>query len=115
MDAGPLLRPLLRAKGGGHRLKQLIAPASTPILATSYTRILDRCKEMCQELHIIKAIGLHSFRIGAATTAFNNGVDGVMVQRMGRWRSPVYAALYSRQSLHSYLHINRSLGLAETA
>ena len=38
----------------------------------------------------------HSFRIGAATTAANCGVQDSLIKTMGRWESAAYTALYIR-------------------
>ena len=37
-----------------------------------------------------KSYAGHSFRIGAATSAHLNGIDGSTIMTLGRWKSPVH-------------------------
>jgi hypothetical protein len=110
VDAGPLLRPVIYYQNK-HVLKQLTSPVTSPIFALSYTRLLERCKEFCDVAGIPSNVTLHSFRIGAATQAYNNGVEMSFIKTFGRWKSTSCPVLYSRQSLDAYLHVNRALGL----
>jgi hypothetical protein len=59
-DVGPLLRPL-RYTAEGHVLKDLVGTLSNPVSSLSYTRLLERCQEMCRFVGLDKAMGLHSF------------------------------------------------------
>ncbi len=50
----------------------------------------------------------HSFRIGAATTAFGQGVPDVLIKTMGRWESSAYM-LYIRTPREQLCAVARSL------
>jgi integrase len=110
VDAGPLSRQV-RFAGNKHVLKQVTSSVDDPIFALSYTRLLQRCKEFCVTAGIDNNITLHSFRMGAATQAYNNGVELSYIRSFGRWKSLSCPILYSRQNLDAYLHVNRALGL----
>jgi hypothetical protein len=68
---------------------------------------------MCARVGIERIITLHSFRIGAATTAADAGVPVRLIRHMGGWASDAMPLLYSRSTLHGLLHVARSLHLAE--
>jgi hypothetical protein len=73
-DVDPLLRPV-RYTADGHVLKDLVDTLSDPVCSLSYTRLLERCQEMCRFVGLDKAIGLHSFRIGGITAAADSRVS----------------------------------------
>ncbi|XP_034091666.1 uncharacterized protein LOC117559108 [Gymnodraco acuticeps] len=50
----------------------------------------------------------HSFRIGAATSAANQGVSSSSLQQLGRWSSSAFSS-YIRPDLNAVLAIQRSL------
>ena len=58
---------------------------TSPLTKYQFNAVLRKVMTFCgwQELHFTS----HSFRIGAATTAFELGVSQTDIQRMGRWRS----------------------------
>jgi integrase len=112
MDCGPLLRPVLRV-GADHKLKTVLGSVSAPVFSLTASRFLERCKAMCARVGIERIITLHSFRIGAATTAADAGVPVRLIRHMGGWASDAMPLLYSRSTLHGLLHVARSLHLAE--
>ena len=50
----------------------------------------------------------HSFRIGAATTAAERGIEDSLIKMMGRWESSAYQ-LYVRASHQSLASMSRRL------
>ena len=50
----------------------------------------------------------HSFRIGAATMAAQNGLEDLMIQTLGRWRSDAYK-LYIKISQAQLANVSRTL------
>ena len=63
-------------------------PNLIPVTVNAFHRIFKATLDMCQlSSSIYKP---HSFRIGAATLAFQNGASGEVIQRMGRWKSDAF-------------------------
>lgn len=54
----------------------------------------------------------HSFRIGAATTAAEKGIEDSTIKMLGRWESSAYQ-LYVRASQHTLASISRRLVLSD--
>ncbi len=81
----------------------------SPVFSLSDTTMGEHLKDMCAQAGITAKLTLHSFRIGAASEAESKGVERQFIKRLGRWQSDAMPALYSRQTLDSYLHVARSL------
>lgn len=62
---------------------------SSPLTRYQFTNVLARAVDFCDfpNKTLFKS---HSFRIGAATTARQNGIPDSEIQTMGRWRSGAF-------------------------
>jgi site-specific recombinase XerD len=109
-DVGPLLRGIRRTPSG-HSLRQLVGTVTSPVPSLSYSRLLERCHEMCRAVGLSENIALHSMRIGGATGAVAGGADIRLVQRHGRWLSGASMSLYIRDPLLSLLSVSAALSL----
>lgn len=112
-DVGPLLRQLSR-KGGEWQLQHTTAPWRSCIPALPYKEFAARMKLLLKAAGITKAIGTHSFRIGATTAAVEGGADPDLVQKAGRWRSQqVFQNTYVRDGVARKLAVSQSMNLQE--
>jgi cleavage and polyadenylation specificity factor subunit 1 len=109
-DCGPLLRRVYR-QGQSQILQQVTSSLAHPIPALSYTRLLERCKELCAQAGITRHITLHSFRIGASTEAAEAGATTTMIRLFGGWASDAMPCLYVRNTFRQTMHTARLLGL----
>ena len=65
-----------------------MTPNGTAVSRHSFTQILSLVFQRC-DLDSSKYKG-HSFRIGAATFAAENGFSDVQIRAMGRWKSDAF-------------------------
>ena len=78
----------------------------------SYSRMRQLVLEKLTSLgYEAKNFGLHSFRVGGATTAANKGLPERLFKRHGRWRSERAKDGYVKDSLEKRLRVTKSLGL----
>ena len=91
--------PLLPFQTLAHYLayRSSIASPSEPLFATDDGKPVTRYWFQAQLKSIITRVGIpadrystHSFRIGAATTAANNGLSDLALKTLGRWSSDAY-------------------------
>lgn len=68
----------------------LIHLDGVPLTKFQFEKILTGCLSRAGLLVAGKRFSSHSFRIGAATSAFLAGLDPDKVKRIGRWDSPCY-------------------------
>jgi hypothetical protein len=110
LDAGPLLRPVVRV-GGNHRLAQVTAPLTSPIQPLSGQRLRGRLQQLCNQAGVAKHVGsaTHSLRIGGASAAAELHVSNQLIQAAGRWRSAQVQQHYMRESLRRRLAVSRQL------
>jgi hypothetical protein len=107
-DVGPLLRPV---RSDGRALQQLVGTTAKPLRSTSYTWMLDRCKDMCTRAGLAHAYTLHCGRIGGITEALANGADIRLCQLHGRWATARSRDLYIREPLPNLLSVSSALAL----
>ena len=81
-----LLAEYLQLRGYKNGALYLL-PNSKPITRNLFNKYLEKVIKDCNFNLKIKS---HSFRIGAATTAIENGYSNEQVQIMGRWRSNAF-------------------------
>jgi hypothetical protein len=112
VDCGPLLRPVKNVMGT-QQLQKVTGSVAQPIASLSYARLQERCKIMCKAVGITKCIGLHSFRIGAASAAADKGASVELVKKFGAWKSDSMPQLYSKATVRAMVNVSRSLGLAD--
>ena len=55
--------------------------------------------------------GLHSLRLGGATSAANNGINDRIFQRHGRWKLAEAKNIYVDHSIEQRLTVSKRLGL----
>ena len=90
-----------------HRRIKQGAKGSDPLFVDADIAMLSRSQFISYLRHLLVIIGLndsdyngHSFRIGAATTAAQAGVEDHLIQTMGRWSSNCYTR---------YIHTSKSV------
>ena len=105
-DQRYLFRPIQRTKNGeGLRQSGKI----------SYTCLRELFKKKVADLGLPPSnFGLHSLRVGGATTAVNAKVLHRLFKRHGRWRSEDAKDGYIKDHIQSRLEVSRSLGLYPT-
>ena len=89
--------------GPSARLSVLNVPISYSRARTIFKAQLEKLG--CDSTHI----GLHSFRIGAATDASNRGVSSADIKDFGRWKTDTAKNLYVRSSLKKKLEVSNKL------
>ena len=96
-----------RILGSGPRAK--LSNLNIPI---SYSQARTILKKFLHELGLDSShLGLHSFRIGAATEANSNGVNAADIKNHGRWKSDTAKNLYIRTPTCQKLSVSKNLGL----
>jgi hypothetical protein len=112
-DVGPLLRAV-GLSGGQQVLARVAAPFTDLIRPVSYGHFRTELLKLFQQAGVHKKLGTHSFRIGGASRAVNEGADRAVVQKMGRWKSEhVFEACYARDDAHQKCKLVMCMGLAE--
>jgi hypothetical protein len=114
-DVGPLLRATNRK---GTALVQVAVSLQkrkpVPIPSLTYGTFLKSLKEHFAAAGVQKQIGTHSLRKGGASAAVANGADRIVVQKLGRWRSPaVFEYIYVQESTQQQQRIALCMGLSE--
>ena len=61
--------------------------------------------------HPAEEFGLHSLRVGGATSAAKAGVPDRVFKRHGRWKSEIAKDGYVEDSVESRLAVSRKIGL----
>ena len=86
----------VRSRGGGAFFCNF---DRTPLTRQQFTSTLKRAVAFCGLP--VSFYSLHSFRIGAATTAAMSGVPEVRIQTMGRWSTDTHEDIYPSYPLLS--------------
>ena len=99
---------VFRAISGSGRKAKLRAK-NEPI---SYSRIRELFKEALRKLGYNDSLyGLHSMRIGGATSAAKAGIGHALLKSHGRWKSDVAKDLYIRFSEDEVRNVSRATGI----
>ena len=97
----PLLRGLNSVKAKTRMRKSKI----------SYTRVRELVKEAFADNTDVNLIGVHSLRVGGASSAANNGIPDRLFKRHGRWSSENAKDGYIKDRLEDRLSVSRNLGI----
>ena len=77
----------------------------------SYTRVKELVKEAFVDSIDVNLIGVHSLRVGGASSAANNGIPDRLFKRHGRWSSENAKDGYIKDRLEHRLSVSRNLGI----